>query len=361
MNINSYIKKFGKFAFEERPFNHVDALVLCELSMFSFESVLGDDESIQLKDLDLENHIKEMVYDSPDRRFNKNQIRAMVESPRYRDLAVKYIRREFSIELVNQFYAITIVFPNGDFFVSFRGTDISMIGWKEDFLLATQDTFLAQHQALEYLKDVINKEKGDFYIGGHSKGGNVAFYSALHLNEEESKRVKEIYSFDGPGIKKDIKELPGYPYVIDKMIKFRTHNNMIGSMYNQFDKYKVVHSPGLLFGGHDVYYWQVSSKTGDFVYAKDVSSVSKRYMKRFMNWVESLPVEDRKLATDTLFVVFHDCNDIYDLAKYWVKDLINIKKSLKHYSQEDQDKLKNIFKTLLKYLFGLENTITKNK
>ena len=151
MNINSYIKKFGKFAFEERPFNHVDALVLCELSMFSFESVLGDDESIQLKDLDLENHIKEMVYDSPDRRFNKNQIRAMVESPRYRDLAVKYIRREFSIELVNQFYAITIVFPNGDFFVSFRGTDISMIGWKEDFLLATQDTFLAQHQALEYL------------------------------------------------------------------------------------------------------------------------------------------------------------------------------------------------------------------
>ena len=360
MNVNSYIKKFGDYTFEERPFGYVDSLIFSELSMFSFDSVLEGKESIQLKDINLDKYINSLVYDSPDRRFNKNQIRAMVKSNRYKDLTIKYVRREFSKELVNQFYAITIVFPNGDFYVSFRGTDISMIGWKEDFLLATQETFLAQEQAREYLKYVIKKENGNFYIGGHSKGGNVAFYSALHLTEEESKRVIEIYSFDGPGMRKDIKELPGYPYVINKMTKFKTFNNMIGSMYNQFEKCKVVHSPGLLFGGHDVYYWQVNSRTGDFMYAKDVSGTSKRYMKRFMNWVESLPIEDRKLATDTLFIVFNDCNDIYDLAKYWVKDLLNIRKSLKHYSKEDQDKLKNIFKTLLKYLFGLEKTINKN-
>ncbi len=359
MNINSYIRKFGKYTFEERPFNHVDALIFSELSMISFEPVLKDKEFVTLKDIELKDILKEMVSDSPDKLYNKNQIRAMVESDRYKDLTIKYMRREFSKELVNQFYAITILFPNGDFYVSYRGTDVSMIGWKEDFLLATQDTYLGQEQALDYLRSVIQKEQGRFYIGGHSKGGNLAFYSTLHLTEEESQRLIESYSFDGPGMRKDIKELPSYPFVIDKMVKFRTYNNVIGATFNQMDKYKVVHSTGLLFGGHDLYYWQISPTTGDFSYAKDISSLSKKYSDRFMKWVESLPIEDRKLATNTLFEVFHDCNDIYDLAKNWVKDLLNIKKSLNNYSEEDQKKLKMIFKTLLQYLFNF-NKVKKD-
>lgn len=355
MNINSYIRLFGNKSFKEKPFNSVDSLILSELSMLSFESHLNDKESIQLKDIDIKNIPSDVVYDSPDRRFNKNMLKAMAQSKRFKNLTVKNIRREFSEEKVNQFYAITIVFPNGDFYISFRGTDITLIGWKEDFLLAVQDTFLAQEQAIEYLKDVISKEKGNFYIGGHSKSGNIALYSAFNLTEEESKRLIAAHSFDGPGMRKDIKDLPGYTYVIDKMTKYRTYNNVIGSMYNQFEKYKVVHSTGLLFGGHDVYYWQVNPITGDFLYAKDVAPSSKRYSKRFMSWVESLPIEDRKLATDTLFVVFNDCKDIYDLRDKWIKDLVRIKKSLSGYSKNEQEKVKNIFKTLLKYLFGTNN------
>lgn len=351
MTINSYIKWFGKYTFSQRPLGPVDFLILAELSMLSFEPVLNGKESIKLKDIDPEKIPDEMVEDSPDRRFNKRQLKEMILSKRFKNLEVKYVKRIFSEENSNQFYAITIVFPNGNLYISYRGTDITMVGWKEDFIIAQQDTFLAQEQAVEYLKDVLNKESGRFYIGGHSKGGNIGLYAAFHLAEEEAERFIHGFSFDGPGMRKDMKELPAYPYVIDKMTKYRTYNNIIGAVYNQFEQYKVVHSTGLLLGGHDVYYWQINPITGDFLYAKDVSSLSKKYADRFMQWVESLPIEDRKLASDTLFVVFNDCKDVYDLAKKGPKDLINIKKSLATYPIEDQKKLKSIFKTLLKYLF----------
>ena len=355
MTINSYIKKFGKYTFEQRPLGPVDFLIFAELSMLSFDTIVDESGRVVLKVLDPDNIPSEVVDDSPDRRFNLRQLKEMIVSNRFKDLEVKNIRRIFSEENVNQFYAITIVFPNGDFYISYRATDISLIGWKEDFLIAQQDTFLAQEQALEYLKEVLNQESGRFYVGGHSKGGNMALYSAFHLSEEEAKRLIQAQSFDGPGMRKSILHLPAYPYVIDKMVKYRTYNNLIGSLYNQFERYKVVHSTGLLFGGHDVYYWQINPITGDFLYAKDVSAPAKKYSERFMLWIESLPIEDRKLATDTLFKVFSDCKDVYDLPKKAPKDLMLIKKSLKDYSTEDQNKLKEIFKTLLKYLFAFNN------
>ena len=361
MTINSYIKKFGKYTFEQRPLGPVDYLLLAELSMISFDNLVNENGSVILKDIDPDNIPSEVVEDSPDRRFNLRQLQEMIRSERFKNLEVKNVRRIFSEEDVNQFYAITIVFPNGDFYISYRATDISLIGWKEDFLIAQQDTFLAQEQALEYLKEALNNESGRFYVGGHSKGGNMALYSAFHLSEEEARRLILALSFDGPGMRKSIFQLPAYPYVIDKMVKYRTYNNVIGSLYNQFEKYKVVHSTGLLFGGHDVYYWQINPLTGDFLYAKDISAPAKKYSDRFMLWLESLPIEDRKLATDTLFKVFNDCKDVYDLPKKAPKDLVLIKKNLKDYSPEDQNKLKVIFKTLLQYLFAFNKNINKEE
>lgn len=356
MTINSYIKKFGKYSIQERPLGPVDFLILSEVSMMSFDNYLNKKGTIKIKDLDPDNIPADIVEDSPDRRRNIRQLKEMILSKRFRQLEIKYIRRIFSKEKINQFYAVTIVLPNDDLYISYRGTDITMIGWKEDFFIAHQDTFLAQEQAVEYLKEVINKEPGNFYVGGHSKGGNIALYATFHLTKEESERLIAAHSFDGPGMRKSIGELPAYKYVIDKMTKYRTYNNVIGSIYNQFEKYKVVHSTALLFGGHDVYGWQVNPVTGDFLYAKDISAPSKKYSERFMLWLESLPVEDRILATETVFDVFNDCKDVYDLPKYGTKDLLRIKKSLKKYSEEDQKKLKEIFKKLLKYLFAFNKT-----
>lgn len=350
MNVNSYIKKYGKYTFNERPFEDVDALILSALSMMSFDDYVKDTGEITLKDIDINTLDKKVFYDSPDRRFNREQLINMVLSNRYKDLVIKNVRRIFSEENSNQFYAITIVLPDNTLFLAFRGTDITLVGWKEDFILSVKESILSQEQAEEYTNDILSKTDAMFYLGGHSKGGNVAFYSALHLKDEYLNRFIRAYSFDGPGFRVDMKGFPSYENVIHKLTKYRTYNNLIGSMFNQMKQYSVVYSNGLLLGGHDLYYWQINPTTGRFKLTKDVSLVSKLYTKRFMDWVNTVSLDDRALATETFFEIFKDCKTIYDLPTRAPKDLLKIKEVLNNYPKEDQDRISVIVKRLVKYL-----------
>jgi hypothetical protein len=279
----------------------------------------------------------------------------MIKSKRYSGLILKDFEREFSVREMNQFYAVTILLPNRRFYVSFRGTDISLIGWREDFLLVTDDAFMAQKQAKKYLLKALKNNIGKVYIGGHSKGGNIAAYSALHLDRKQASRVINVYSFDGPGLRKPIEKYPGYKYIFTKIKKFRTYNNMIGSMYNQIQNSTIVHSTGLLLGGHDIYYWQINGITGEFMTAKDVSPFSKKFMARFHAWINSLTIKDRELACDALFDVFKHCKNVYDLPTKGLKDIANYKKNLAKYKEEDQERLKEIFGALFKHLFNIND------
>lgn len=350
MNINSFIQKFGKYTFEKRPFDDVDAIILAELSMISFETLLDKKGEICLKNIKISQLTPDIFYDSPDRSFNKKQLIEMTKSHRYKNIVVKNVKRIFSEENYNQFYAITIVLPNGDLYLSFRGTDITLVGWREDFIMAQQDFYLGQHQAYDYTQEVISNCDSRFYLGGHSKGGNLAFYVALQLNEKEAERLIYSYSFDGPGLRVPMKEFPGYQFVSDKMIKYRTFNNLIGAVFNQMKNYKVIHSTGLLLGGHDLYYWQINPKTGDFNYAKDVSFLSKRYTNRLMSWINSLPDSEKETATDAFFEIFKNCKTIYDLPTKAPIALLNMKNVVNSYPKEDQEMLQRNLKKLVEYL-----------
>ena len=194
MNVNAYIKKFGSKTFDERPFSDVDALILAELPMINYEPLLNSDGEIQLCNIKPEDITDELFADSPDRKFNRNQLINMINSKRFRELKVTNIRRIFSDEAFNQFYAVTVILPTNELYIVFRGTDITATGWKEDFVIALKDTFLGQLQGLEYVRDIIHSRDENFYIGGHSKGGNIAFFATLHLTEEEANRLIKAYS-----------------------------------------------------------------------------------------------------------------------------------------------------------------------
>ena len=117
-------------------------------------------------------------------------------------------------------------------------------------------------------------------------------------------------------------------------------------------KYKVVYSPGLLFGGHDPFYWQVNPRTNDFRYAKDISRGSKKYSKRVMKWVESLTYEDRELATDALFAVFGKNATVYDLYRYFFQNIKNLKKVMKRYTKAERKRLKAILRRLFGFILN---------
>ena len=66
--------------------------------------------------------------------------------------------------------------------VVFRGTDDTLIGWKEDFHMTYMDHVPAQKRAASYLHHVMKEfPKGRFLVAGHSKGGNLATYACSYL------------------------------------------------------------------------------------------------------------------------------------------------------------------------------------
>ena len=355
MNINGYIKKNSDEEFSTLPFNYVDGLIFSELSYINFDLLLDKRKELKFKEINAKELTKDIFAGSVDANKNKVMLNLMRKSKRYGEVVVKNVKRYFSNKETNQFLALTLVLEDGTMFISYRGTDTTIIGWKEDSLMIYRDIIMAQTQALNYAKRILRNNDNKFYLGGHSKGGNLAFYTALNLPPDRTPNLIEAFSYDGPGFKEGITKFPSYISVHKRLTKFRTYNDVIGSIFNNMKKYKVVHSPGLLFGGHDPFYWQVVAKDNDFKYAKDISNGSKKYSRRIMNWIESLTYEDRKLATDALFDVFSNNETIYDLFRNFLKNILDIKKSLKKYSSEEKERLKAIIRRFFGFLIDSSN------
>ena len=280
---------------------------------------------------------------------NERLFKLMMKSKRYENIKVGYPKLAVDKKTLKQFYAATFVLPNRIVFISYRGTDVTINGWKEDLVIAYQEGMPAQKDAVEYFKNAISLFKGQFYLGGHSKGGNLAFYSAMTMNKSLEKRLIKAYSFDGPGIRKELSSFPAYERVRPKLTKYITGNDMIGVVYNKIPEAKIVFSPGILLGGHDVFAWQVDLIKGDFIYMKDRSAFSKGHEEALMKWLVEMSDEDKKLAVDVLTQFFGESKTIYDLLLNASRNLMFRKKEWEAYTPEQKEKAKEIFKRLAKY------------
>ena len=153
MNINTYLRRFGRYTLREKPFNEIDALILSELAYVNFQLVAPSIDESKAKPL----HLKKLVVDDPlafyrgsvDAIQNRTMVKLMMKSRRFKDLKIGFCENVFEQKTINQFFAMTIFLPTGEAFVAFRGTDTSLLGWKEDFYFAFEEAILAQVEALE--------------------------------------------------------------------------------------------------------------------------------------------------------------------------------------------------------------------
>ena len=350
MNINGYVKQYGDKSFQEVPFNYVDGLIFTEIAYINFDRLLKYKDVVVIKDIKERSLVKALFEGSVDARKNKILLKRMIASTRYGDLKISNVQREFSEKRANQFLAFTITLPDDTLFITYRGTDTTLIGWKEDAFLSFKEIIRAQQQALTYAKNILKNKGYKFYLGGHSKGGNLAFYTALNLPDEKVDNLITAFSYDGPGFKDGIKNFPQYEKVIGRMVKFLTHYDVVGLLFNNMKKYKVVKSPGILLGGHDPFDWRVIGDKHDFNYAKSVAKSSLKYSKRVMRWIESLTYEDRKLMTEAIFDIFDENDTIYDLFKNFIKNLARMNKALEDYTASERERLKGMVRRLFGFL-----------
>ncbi len=319
-NIYDYVTWRGDLSFAERPFNELDNLVLCQLSYIDMSKAFPAGEIISAGDLIrvlLERgQLNTLVADGQLRREEYTAFaRAAADSERFGKLLMSDYVDILDEEQQIQFSAVTFRINKDTAFIAFRGTDSSLVGWKEDFMLSFEK-IRAQEEALQYVRRQLhgresgtaaepeNREAGTplrYYIGGHSKGANLALYAACLLTQEERERILHVYVNDGPGLCADVMDLSVMEQVDPITTKIVPEYDVIGKIFEMpVTDNRIVRSSDIGIMQHGIITWQLRDGALDLVPENDPGSIwIGHVMDQWIGGVSNM--EDRKTFIDELF------------------------------------------------------------
>ena len=316
-NIISYTRENGDSTFAVSPFSAVDSLVLsqiCYLQFGHWAEQFSPSEPICIGDLPVDGSIKSSSSVRTSRN-NQELLVAMINSKRWANTYLHYCVEESSAEHEKQFSAVTFLMETGISYLSFRGTDSTFLGWKEDFNMSFMEAVPSQLAGVTYLNKVAELVDGPIFLGGHSKGGNVAVFSAATCEPEIRSRIKAIYNHDGPGFRNEVFSSDNYLQIKDRIHKTVPQSSVFGMLLQHHEDYTVVKSNRMGILQHDPFSWIVQD--GDFV-RLDKQSGSSTYMNTTINnWLETIDDNTRQLFFDTLYaiIISTDARSIADLKQ----------------------------------------------
>ena len=342
-NIFDYIQWRGDISLSKDEFNEIDNLILSRFSYFPFDGIIKENEVVTIKELSerfKEKDISKMPILWED---DVNLFPAMGQSKRFGEMkATRYVNK-ISIEQEKQFAAITIIMPDDTIYISYRGTDDTVVGWKEDLNMTFKSHIPSQIDAVKYLEEIAEEYPNKLRIGGHSKGGNLAVYAAVFANDAIKNRIVNVYNNDGPGFNDKIIETKEYKEMIDRVNTYIPQDSIFGRLLNHEEKYTVVNSTQKGVMQHDLYSWQLLGKR--FVYLKEVTNGSKFIDKSIKAWLEQIDIDKREQVIDIIFQVINSTNaeTLSDLKTHW---FANAKILINSYKLIDPESKKMILETL---------------
>ena len=312
----------------DRPFKELDVLALTELTYLPFDRIVpqGDTTNIEVRLSDA----VELVDRTTDFIVTDQHLQlvdVLATSKRFKNLKLLNYVDEYDPDVQKQFAAMTYRLTMDVYLVVFRGTDDTLIGWKEDFHMTYMDHVPSQRRAASYLQHVMKEfPKGRFMVAGHSKGGNLAAYACSYLPDHLIERVDAIYCYDAPGLNKAIIETEGYQRIAHLVHRFVPQGSIVGMMLEVPEPATIVKS--LAFGGfaqHDAFTWMVE-KDG-FGTLDQTSPDSQQTDETLKQWVRETSADERKKFFDTFFGIFLDAgitsiNDLRNLKNFSkIKDI----------------------------------------
>ena len=315
--------------FADRPFNEVDSLALSQLAYARMPQGVPRHPSAERVSLYALLHAEayERTFGaiwSPS--MNVDLIRAMAESPRWRNIRVGGYVDETDPDEAMQFSACTFDLGDGRLYIAFRGTDGSIMGWKEDFMMAFRRPIASQEAAARYLRDVAARWRGTILVGGHSKGGNLAVYAAAEAPTEVQDRIEAVYSHDGPGFDGSFLAGTGFARIAGRVHKTVPEASIVGMLLERgdaaaADRFTVVKSAGVSIMQHFGLNWQVAG--GEFVRAEGLNA-SAQYASGVINdWMNKYDDERRRLFIENLFAILESggYRTFGELTSHWTQSL----------------------------------------
>lgn len=362
MNIIQYAIKNGIYDFFEQEFNVVDGLVISQLAYLKFDEIVGGpDENkadVKIKDL-LEHENRDSLFkDERYKDINGDFFNAVASSKRFGDFYINNFVDIINEDIDTQFAAMTLSDGNGFNFVVFRGTDDSVVGWKEDLCMTFRTPVPGQKYSVEYLEKIESKLEGDLLIGGHSKGGNLAVYSSMNCSKRVRDRIKHIYSYDGPGFRTELLHESCYDEIRDRITKLIPKSAVVG-LFGNVEKCEVVDCNKMGVKQHNPYNWIV--KGFDFKRAKKVGKYSSFQAEVISMWAAEMDDEKWKNLTDWLFRVIEEAGikNLNDLNEGKWGYLLKVKDAVSNSDDKYKEEMKQIVNLFTESAIRLAKEETK--
>ncbi|MBO4473996.1 MAG: DUF2974 domain-containing protein [Clostridiales bacterium] len=310
MNILNYVTDEQR-SFDEFPFNNIDALVFAEMTYFQWEYLL---KNIWTPEWPYKNPDSLFLHEMPktadmplfgqyaaDTPNNLKMIDLLRTSKRYCNVSVSHLCARTNEREQIQFAAMCFHIPGNICYVAFRGTDGTLIGWKEDFQLSYQYPVPAQIEAERYLSHLAHEYAPDirFYIGGHSKGGNLSIYSATSCNDAVKARILGVYSFDGPGFAFNLHDTDEYKKIGHLVQHLVPSSSFVGMLLQSAPGTRFITNKALWLMQHSPFTWEVEKD--DFSYAPGWDKNAEKRIGAVNSWLVEQSFEDRKTFTEMCY------------------------------------------------------------
>lgn len=351
--VMDYLRWRGDLTFAQDGFNEVDDLVLCIISYLNFRrfddlrttdparAVALPDVAARLTEEDEQLGLSELDYIP--------LMRLAAETERFRDVRMFGFTHEWDEAKEMQFDAVSYLLPDDTLLVSFMGTDTSLVGWKEDFNMSFLTAVPAQERATAYTVEMAAAcPDRKLRIAGHSKGGNLAAWAAIHIPAQlQEQRLLDAYNNDGPGFSHDMVDSDAYRRVADKLHTYIPESSIVGVLLEHAEDYAVIDSSNRSVMQHEPMSWSVLGPR--FVHLGQRSQMGKLSDDVLRQWIGSMTPQEREQFSGALFDVLSLSGKARTLDDLRTGGLAGGAALLKQYSGADeQDKkiIAEIFRRL---------------
>ena len=373
-NMLDYLVWRGDITIHQAGINDIDCFIMSQISYMNFDGVVGDSPAASFGEAEIT--IKEaskrlfklreqaseglLLSDNNDTML----LKGLALRRRFCNMKLAAYVNKCDEEEEKQFSAICIFPGDNTVYISFRGTDDTLVGWKEDLNMSFQSPVPSQIEALEYLKTIAKEFDGKIRLGGHSKGGNLAVYAASFCDLEIQKRIRSVYCFDGPGFINKVLNDSNFGKVEARIHAFVPQSSVVGMLLGHSVPYTVVESVQTGLYQHDPYSWKVIRN--NFICLESISPESRFMDATLEEWIYSMNSEQRREFVEAVYFIIQqtEAKTLLELSVNGLKNAKLIIKTMRNMEPATKKMLQKTFSGLMKIagrnLKYSKNTEVKN-
>lgn len=336
----------------EEPFNLVDGLVMATLSYLKFECCetlkVTSPDTVTLREVITGAAREDLLRQGwmTHSAYTDSFLAEVVDSPRYRDIKVCLYADEHVDNAEKQFSAVTFLPGDGRAYLVFRGTDGTMVGWKENFNIVFREFTPAQLTGVSYASGVASAFDERLVLIGHSKGGSHAQYAALCVPDKVFDRVDMTINFDGPSFLGDPSPRVNDPRYVENFHKIVPEGSLFGLLLEQGDNYRVIMANPAAGRQHEPFSWIIEGD--DFHYVKDLRKRAKFIGSTLNAWLKLRTIEEREMFIDNIYDLLKttDAQTIFDLRERLASNLIIVATAARELDPETREFISATMKEL---------------